>query len=98
MYEDEVENSERAETLQAIVVDCEENVRIADDFILSRTKGHSDLLESLGDHTAVVDFANKYPFIDGERAVVSPSDEESESIMPLEQMKKLDIEQLQSQA
>ena len=56
---------------------------------MSRGKNYSEILDSLGEG-ANNDFGNKYPFIDDERSIVSPTDEESENLMSVEQMKKLD--------
>ena len=79
------------------MVDCDTNIQIANDFILSRGKNYSEILDSLGEG-ANNDFGNKYPFIDDERSIVSPTDEESENLMSVEQMKKLDTAQLQELA
>lgn len=64
---------------------------------MSRGKKYGELLDSLGEG-AINDFGNKYPFIDDERSIVSPTDEEAEIIMPVEEMKKLETSKLQELA
>lgn len=91
MYEDEGLDGWNAEEIQTILAECESNIKIADDFILSRGRLQLDMGEGFGN-----DFANKFPFIDDERTIVSPTDEENgDSInMSPEQIKKLNAIEL----
>jgi restriction endonuclease S subunit len=64
MYEDEGLDGWNAEEIQTILAECESNIKIADDFILSRGRLQLDMGEGFGN-----DFANKFPFIDDERTI-----------------------------